>query len=353
MEARITCLQGDGIGPEVMASAKQVLSAIEKKFGHTFHLQDVDFGGIAIDTHGEPLPEETLRACLESDAILLGAVGGPKWDTLAIRPEAGLLRLRKALGLFANIRPVYVHPAVAHLSPLKEEIVQDIDFVVVRELTGGIYFSEPKERTNERAMDTLTYTRDEITRIVDHAFQLARKRRNKVTSIDKANVLESSKLWREVANEVSEKYPDVEVEHLLVDAAAMELIRRPSRFDVIVTENLFGDILSDEASMIAGSLGMLPSASHSIEGPSLYEPIHGSAPDIAGENKANPAAMLYSVSMMLSHSFSLEEEANELEQAISAVLVAGHRTGDLQGEATTTLFTEKVVEELAGVKKGV
>ncbi|GGE79096.1 3-isopropylmalate dehydrogenase [Priestia taiwanensis] len=353
MEGKITCLQGDGIGPEVMASAKQVLCVIGEKYGHTFHLHDADFGGIAIDTHGEPLPEATLQACLSSDAILLGAVGGPKWDTLAVRPEAGLLGLRKALGLFANIRPVYVHPAVAHLSPLKEEIVQDVDFVVVRELTGGIYFSEPKERTSEHATDTLTYTREEITRIVQHAFELARTRRKKVTSIDKANVMESSKLWREVANEVGANYPDIVLEHLLVDAAAMELIRRPSRFDVVVTENLFGDILSDEASMIAGSLGLLPSASHSLEGPSLYEPIHGSAPDIAGENKANPLAMLYSVSMMLRHSFLLEEEANDVERAISAVLAAGYRTGDLRGEATTTLFTEKVVQELAGVKEGV
>lgn len=355
MEKTIVCLAGDGIGPEIMESAKKVLALTERLYEHRFHLQDEAFGGAAIDQYGQPFPAKTLESCLASDAVLLGAVGGPKWDNAPERPEKGLLALRKALGLYANVRPVEVDEAVAHLSPLKEEAAKDVNFVVVRELTGGIYFSQPKERTAERATDTLTYTRKEIERIVEYAFQLAQTRGKKVTSIDKANVLESSKLWREVAEEVSERYPDVQLEHLLVDAAAMELIVRPGRFDVIVTENLFGDILSDEASVLAGSLGMLPSASHSETGLSLYEPIHGSAPDIAGQSKANPIAMLRSVSMMLEQSFGLREEAKAIENAISSVLKSGRRTGDIGGTETTVSFTDavlKAMEEQAPVGRG-
>lgn len=355
MEKTIVCLAGDGIGPEIMESAKKVLALTERLYGHRFHLQDEAFGGAAIDQHGQPFPAKTLESCLASDAVLLGAVGGPKWDNAPERPEKGLLALRKALGLYANVRPVEVDEAVAHLSPLKEEAAKDVHFVVVRELTGGIYFSQPKERTAEQATDTLTYTRTEIERIAEYAFQLAQTRRKKVTSIDKANVLESSKLWREVAEEVSGRYPDVELEHLLVDAAAMELIVHPGRFDVIVTENLFGDILSDEASVLAGSLGMLPSASHSETGLSLYEPIHGSAPDIAGQSKANPIAMIRSVSMMLEQSFGLREEAKAIENAISSVLKSGRRTGDLGGTETTVSFTDavlKAMEEQAPVGRG-
>jgi 3-isopropylmalate dehydrogenase len=346
MNKVIVCLAGDGIGPEIMESAKRVLKTIEKQYGHTFYLQDELFGGTAIDQTGQPLPARTLTSCLSSDAVLLGAVGGPRWDRVPERPEKGLLSLRKALELYANVRPVQVDPAIAHLSPLKEDAVKNVNFVVVRELTGGIYFSYPKERSAERATDTLTYTRREIERIVDYAFKLAKTRKKKVTSIDKANVLESSKLWREIAVEVSCRYPDVELEHLLVDAAAMELIRNPQRFDVIVTENLFGDILSDEASVIAGSLGMLPSASHSCGGPSLYEPIHGSAPDIAGQNKANPVAMLRSVAMMLEQSFGLYAEAKAIEHAVSSVLKAGYRTFDLGGTTSTVRFTDYVLQKM-------
>ncbi|MES5887100.1 MULTISPECIES: 3-isopropylmalate dehydrogenase [Bacillus cereus group] len=344
MEKRIVCLAGDGVGPEVMESAKEVLHMVERLYGHHFHLQDEYFGGVAIDLTGQPLPQRTLAACLASDAVLLGAVGGPRWDSAKERPEKGLLALRKGLGVFANVRPVTVESATAHLSPLKN--ADEIDFVVVRELTGGIYFSYPKERTEEVATDTLTYHRHEIERIVSYAFQLANKRKKKVTSIDKANVLESSKLWRDVTEEVALRYPNVEVEHILVDAAAMELIRNPGRFDVIVTENLFGDILSDEASVLAGSLGMLPSASHAEKGPSLYEPIHGSAPDIAGKNKANPIAMMRSVAMMLGQSFGLTREGYAIEEAVSAVLKSGKCTADIGGTETTTSFTKAVIQEM-------
>lgn len=344
MEKRIVCLAGDGVGTEIMSSAKQVLEMVERLYGHDFYLQDELFGGAAIDVCGQPLPPRTLAACLASNAVLLGAVGGSHWDHAKERPEQGLLTLRKGLGVFANVRPVSVEEATAHLSPLKT--AEQVDFVVVRELTGGIYFSFPKERTEEVATDTLTYHRREVERIVSYAFQLAKKRRKKVTSIDKANVLESSKLWRQVTEEVAARYPEVELEHLLVDAAAMELIRNPRRFDVIVTENLFGDILSDEASVLAGSLGMLPSASHAENGPSLYEPIHGSAPDIAGKNKVNPIAMLRSVAMMLGQSFGLRKEGEAIEEAISTVLRSGKCTADLGGNETTTSFTKYVLQAM-------
>ncbi|EOW9526755.1 3-isopropylmalate dehydrogenase [Bacillus cytotoxicus] len=344
MEKRIVCLAGDGVGPEIMESAKDILHMVERLYGHQFYLQEEEFGGAAIDLFGQPLPQRTLAACLASDAVLLGSVGGQRWDNAKERPEKGLLALRKGLGVFANVRPVTVEAEIAHLSPLKT--ATEIDFVVVRELTGGIYFSFPKERTEEVATDTLTYHRREIERIVSYAFQLASKRRQKVTSIDKANVLESSKLWRTITEEVSFRYPEVELEHMLVDAAAMELIRNPARFDVIVTENLFGDILSDEASVLAGSLGMLPSASHAENGPSLYEPIHGSAPDIAGKNKANPIAMMRSVKMMLEQSFGLIKEGMAIEEAITAVLRSKKYTADLGGEETTTSFTQAVLQEM-------
>ncbi|HDX9707802.1 TPA: 3-isopropylmalate dehydrogenase [Bacillus thuringiensis] len=345
MEKRIVCLAGDGVGPEIMESAKEVLHTVERLYGHRFYLQDEQFGGAAIDACGQPLPQKTLKTCLVNDAVLLGAVGGPRWDKAKERPEEGLLALRKGLSVFANVRPVKVESATSHLSPLKN--ANEIDFVVVRELTGGIYFSSPKVRTEELATDTLTYHRHEIERIVSHAFQLASKRRKKVTSIDKANVLESSKLWRTVTEEVALSYPDIELEHILIDAAAMELIRNPGRFDVIVTENLFGDILSDEASVLAGSLGMLPSASHSESGPSLYEPIHGSAPDITGENKVNPIAMMRSVAMMLEQSFGLTSEGCAIDAAIVAVIQSGKCTADIGGNETTTSFTKAVTQEMA------
>jgi 3-isopropylmalate dehydrogenase len=345
MEKRIVCLAGDGIGPEVMAAGKRVLHMIERLYQHKFHLQDELFGGAAIDAYGNPLPARTLAACLASDAVLLAAVGGPRWDTAPERPEKGLLALRKALGVYANVRPVTVDEATLHLSPLKEECAKNVDFVVVRELTGGIYFSYPKHRTREQATDTLTYSRREVERIVEYAFRLAATRRKKVTSIDKANVLESSKLWREVTEEVALRYQGIALEHLLVDAAAMEMIKNPGRFDVIVTENLFGDILSDEASVLSGSLGMLPSASHAEQGPSLYEPIHGSAPDLEAD-RANPIAMMRSVAMMLQQSFGLSAEANAIEQAIQNVLKTGKATSDLGGKETTSSFTNYVLQEL-------
>ncbi|WP_379968708.1 3-isopropylmalate dehydrogenase [Ectobacillus sp. sgz5001026] len=346
MEKRIVCLAGDGIGPEVMDSAKKVLQVIERLYGHHFELQDEAFGGAAIDEYGQPLPARTLTACLTSDAILLAAVGGPKWDHVTERPEKGLLALRKGLGVFANVRPVEVENSLAYLSPLKEDRAKDVQFVVVRELTGGLYFALPKERDAEKATDTLSYTRKEIERIIEYAFKLARTRSKKVTSVDKANVLETSKLWREIALEIAGRYEDVKLEHLYVDAASMEMIRNPGKFDVLVTENMFGDILSDEASVLTGSLGMLPSASHSQDGPSLYEPVHGSAPDIAGKNIANPIAMLRSLSMLLEQSFGLTNEASAITNAISSVLGTGNFTADLGGKETTTSFTNLIIQTI-------
>ncbi|MFF3023999.1 3-isopropylmalate dehydrogenase [Gottfriedia sp. NPDC057948] len=345
MKLNIACLPGDGIGPEIMSSAVKVLEQIAQSYQHDFTFSTNLFGGHAIDETGTSLPKETLDNCLNSDAVLLAAVGGPKWDQGVERPESGLLRLRKSLNLYANIRPVDVYDELVNHSPLKSEQVKNVSFVVVRELTGGIYFSEPRFHNENEATDTLSYTREEIERIVKYGFELAKTRKGKLTSVDKANVLESSKLWRKIVNELSSNYPEVEVEHILVDAAAMELIRNPRRFDVIVTENLFGDILSDEASMITGSLGMLPSASRSGKGPSLYEPIHGSAPDIAGKNKANPIAILRSVAMML-RDFNLVDEANSIENAIVNSINNGYLTGDLGGESSTIEFTEQVVKEL-------
>ena len=342
MKKKIICLPGDGIGPEIMDSALQILQAIANKHQYEFENETYDLGGIAIDRKGSSLPEEASKACLNSDAVLLAAVGGPKWSGDGDRPEKGLLAIRKALNLYANVRGLEVFPQLATFSPLKEENVKNVDFIVVRELIGGIYFGEPKKFTHEEAMDTLMYTREEIERIITFAFETARKRRKKVTSIDKENVLSSSKLWREVALETAKKYPDVELEHLLVDAAAMELIRCPSRFDVIVTENMFGDILSDEASMVTGSIGMLSSASLREDKFGMYEPSHGSAPDIAGKNIANPIATILSAAMMLRYSFDLDKEANVIEEAIEKVLKQGYRTSDIMSDGKTLVGTKEM-----------
>jgi 3-isopropylmalate dehydrogenase len=335
MEAKITLLPGDGIGPEVLAEAVKLLIAVGDKFGHSFEFTEALIGGIAIDQTGSPLPAETLDACKSSQAILLGAVGGPKWSNPAasVRPEQGLLGLRKELGLFANIRPVKIYPGLAEASTLKPDVIAAVDLVIVRELTGGVYFGQPQGRQDNAqgraAVDTMYYTEAEIGRLMRVAFDLARQRRKKVTSVDKANVLASSRLWREVAHEVAAEYPDIAYEDLLVDACAMHLIRRPADFDVVATGNLFGDILSDEASMLAGSMGMLPSASLAEGKFGLYEPIHGSAPDIAGQGIANPLATILSVAMMLRTTFDLHAEADAVEAAVESVLDQGYRTPDL------------------------
>lgn len=355
MEIKVAVLPGDGIGPEVAESAIQVLEKIADKYGHKFEFSEGLIGGCAIDEKGTPLPDETLEICRNSDAILLGAVGGYKWDKLPsdLRPEKGLLKLRKSLDLFANLRPATVFESLAHASTLKYDVVSGVDLMIVRELTGGLYFGRPSERRGENqeiVVDTLEYTRHEIERIVRKGFELAQVRRKKLTSVDKANVLESSRMWREIVDEIAPEYPDVEYEHRLVDDTAMQLIRNPKQFDVIVTENLFGDILSDEASMLTGSLGMLPSASLSQDGPGLYEPVHGSAPDIAGQGKANPLAMILSAAMMLKYSFQLDEESKAIERAIIQVLDAGYRTPDIAESdskiVSTKEITEKVVEAL-------
>lgn len=357
MKKKITVLPGDGIGPEVVKGAIAVLDAIGKKYGHQFEYTYAKIGGVAIDECNNPLPEETIDICKASDGVLLGAVGGPKWDNLPgnMRPEAGLLGIRKALGLFANLRPVVAYDSLTDSSTLKKEVISGVDLIIVRELTGGLYFGEPRERrTLENGelevVDTLAYTKTEIERIIRKAFEIAQVRSKKVTSVDKANVLESSRVWREVAEEVAKDYPDVTLEHMLVDNAAMQLIRNPKQFDVIVTENMFGDILSDEAAMLTGSLGMLPSASLGADGPGLYEPCHGSAPDIAGQNKANPLATIASAAMMLKYSFGMIEEADAIEKAIISVLDAGYRTGDIAkpGEQvlTTNEMTQKVIDAI-------
>jgi len=346
MKATITLLPGDGIGPEVVAEGQKVLEAVAHQFGHTFSFNEALVGGIAIDETGDPLPDETLDVCGACDAVLLGAVGGPKWSDpgAPVRPEQGLLRLRKELALFANLRPVKVVPALAEASTLRPEVVARVDLVIVRELTGGLYFGQPQGRRDDEsgraAIDTLYYTETEVSRLMHVAFDLARMRRNKVTSVDKANVLASSRLWREVAHEVARDYPDVEYEDVLVDACAMHLIRRPADFDVVATENMFGDILSDEASMLTGSLGMLPSASLGSGPPGLYEPIHGSAPDIAGQGIANPLATILSVAMLLRSSLGLADEAAAVERAVEAVLAVGHRTTDLAEPDQPTVGTQ-------------
>jgi 3-isopropylmalate dehydrogenase len=337
VKARIAVLAGDGIGPEVTAEGVRCLEAVARLFGHELELTPLAFGGVAIDRHGDPLPEATLRGCLAADAVLLGAIGGPRWSAPgALRPEAGLLRLRKELGTFANLRPVRVHPQLADASTLKPHVVAGVDLVFVRELTGGIYFGE-KQRDAAGARDLCAYTVGEIERIVRVAAELARSRRRRLTSIDKANVLETSRLWREVTTRiVGDEFPGVELEHLLVDAAAMHLIRRPGEFDVLVTENLFGDILTDEASMLAGSLGLLPSASLGSGRRGIYEPIHGSAPDIAGRGIANPYGMILSAALLLRHSLGLEREAAAVEAAVAGAIAAGARTADLAPAAASS-----------------
>lgn len=349
MTKKIIALAGDGIGPEIMHSGLEILKEIAAQDDLDFTVEEKYFGGIAIDETGKALPEETLTACKNADAILLAAIGGPKWGPDETEtPEKGLLALRKALNLFANIRPIKVMDAMLHLSPIKEEIVKGTDFVVVRELTGGIYFGEPRQLALDHALDTNVYNCHEIERIIRKAFDIARTRNKKVTSVDKANVLATSKLWRSIAEEVAKDYPDCELHHQLVDSAAMMLVQHPTDFDVIVTENLFGDILSDEASVLPGSLGLLPSASHSEDGPSLYEPIHGSAPDIAGQGIANPMSMILSVAMMLRQSFGYETSAEKIESACDQVMSQGIFTTDLGGTATTDEFTNKVIQVLKG-----
>lgn len=351
MEKKITVLPGDGIGPEVVTAAVEVLGAIAQKYDHQFHFAYGAIGGVAIDQYQDPLPQNTISLCEESDAILLGAVGGPKWDhnPADLRPEKGLLRIRKHFDLFSNLRPVQAIPSMLKSSPLKEDIVKDVNLLIVRELTGGLYFGE-RHRTENKALDSLTYTREEIERIVDNAFTLARLRRKKLTSVDKANVLDTSRLWRDIVDEKKAQYPDVEVEHSLVDSTAMKLITAPAEYDVIVTENMFGDILSDEASVITGSLGVLPSASMRADNFGLYEPVHGSAPEIAGKGIANPAATILSAAMMLQYSFGLLEEAKAIEDAVAAVYEKGFFTGDMAPKGVEALstndWTEKVLHEI-------
>jgi len=349
MKATLTLLPGDGIGPEVIAEGRKVLETVATRFGHTFSFVPALIGGLAIDETGDPLPEDTLAACRSSDAVLLGAVGGPKWSDprAKVRPEQGLLRIRQELGLYANLRPVWVHPSLVSASPLRAELAQGVDLTVVRELTGGIYFGQPRVEGNERAVDTMVYTREEVERIAHVGFQIARQRRRKVTSVDKANVLACSRLWRQTVENVAQEYPDVELEHLLIDAATMHLIKRPRDFDVILTANQFGDILSDETSVLAGSMGMLPSASLGQGSFGLYEPIHGSAPDIAGQGIANPLAAILSVAMLLRHSLRMEVEAQAVENAVSAVLDAGHRTPDIAEPGQPTVTTEQMGDLVA------
>lgn len=335
MNYKIGIIKGDGIGREVVNEAIKVLHRIEEKFEHRFELEEIFMGGNAYDKYGEPLPDEMLEKCKKVNAVLLGAVGGPKWDALPSdkRPERGLLKLRSGLQLYSNLRPAIIHKAIRDASPLKQDIIQNgLDILIVRELTGGIYFGERGTRTVNgivEAYDVEKYNQTEIERIAHVAFRAALKRNRKVTSVDKANVLDSSKLWRKTVEEVATEYPDVTLEHMYVDNAAMQLVMNPINFDVIVTSNLFGDILSDEASMITGSIGMLPSASLGATSLGLYEPIHGSAPDIAGQNKANPIATILSVAMMLRYSLNLQNEANIIENAVEEVLNEGYRTGDI------------------------
>ncbi len=358
MNYAIALMPGDGIGPEVTAEAVRVLGAVGERFGHTFDYHEALVGGAAIDATGDALPEESLAIAKKADSILFGAVGGPKWDDprARTRPEAGLLALRRGMGLFANLRPVKVVPELVTASPIKGAIIDGVDLIVVRELTGGLYFAEPKRRWDtsrgRRAVDTLKYTEQEIRRVLQVGFDLARTRRGRLASVDKANVLASSRLWREVAQEMAAENPDVAVSHILVDACAMMLIQRPADFDVIVTENMFGDILTDEASVLAGSMGMLPSASLGTKKIrkrggrlyGMYEPIHGSAPDIAGQGIANPLAAISSAAMMLRLSFGLEEEAAAVDAAVDAALAAGYRTNDVAGVGVANTTNTRLVK---------
>ena len=341
MEKKIAVIRGDGIGPEIVAEAIKVLDAVAAKYGHSFTYDEVDMGGVAIDKWGEPLPQAMLDKCLAADSVLLGAVGGPKWDGLpgAQRPEKGLLALRAGMGLYSNLRPAKLWPQLAEASPLKPSIVaQGIDFIVVRELIGGVYFGEHKTETidgQQVATDVMPYSEAEIERIGRIAFETARKRRKKVTSVDKANVLDTSRLWRAVMHRLAAEYPDVEYSDMLVDNTAMQIVKNPAQFDVVVTENMFGDILSDEASMITGSIGMIPSSSLGDGTRGMYEPIHGSAPDIAGQDKANPIGTILSAAMMLRYSFDMAAEADEIEAAVNKALDDGLRTADMMAEGCT------------------
>ena len=357
MDATIVLLPGDGIGPEIVSQARRVLDVVAQRFGHSFEMPEHAIGGNAIDAFGDPLPAATLTACRNSQAVLLGAVGGPKWDdpNAKTRPEAGLLRNRKELGLFANLRPTKTWDELLDASPLKREIVEGTDILFVRELTGGIYFGESGRRSHpsgEEAWNTMIYSTGEIERVVRVAAEAARKRRGKLTMVDKANVLESSRLWRQVSERlIRTEYPDLIYNVVLVDAMAMHLISKPREFDVVVTENLFGDILTDEASMLPGSLGLLPSASIGSSGPGLFEPIHGSAPDIAGQNVANPLATILAVAMLLRYSMSLNAEADAIEDAVSRVLKSGLRTRDIAcggASVSTTEMGDAVVKTLIG-----
>jgi 3-isopropylmalate dehydrogenase len=364
MQFNLAVLPGDGIGPDVTDEAIKVLQAIGNRFNHNFNLRYGLIGGVAIDDEGTALSPETLKMCKRCDAVLLGAVGGPKWDDpqAKVRPEDGLLALRKGLGLFANLRPVKVFPMLVDSTNLKPQVIEGVDFIFIRELTGGLYFGRPKRQwqtsRGRRAVDTMTYSEQEIERIVRVGFELARGRRKKLVSVDKANVLQSSRLWRQVAIEVAKEYPDVELEHMLVDACAMRLIQNPKYFDVLVSENTFGDILTDEASMLAGSMGMLSSASLAgvpQEGVSIfgmYEPIHGSAPRRAGLNMANPIATILSVAMMLRYSFGLVKEAQTIGSAVDGVLQEGYRTYDIMDEGKTKIGTKEMGDLIAGKVRG-
>jgi 3-isopropylmalate dehydrogenase len=349
LNADIVVLPGDGIGPEVTAEAVRILELVATKRGHRFSFSEKLMGGCSIDAHGVALTDEVLAACKASRAVLLGAVGGPKWDDPAakVRPEQGLLALRKGLGVFANLRPVRVHDDLVDASPVKPDRIRGVDILVIRELTGGLYFGQPKGRErkdgHERAVDTLEYHDFEVRRVVDLAFRLAKARKKKVTSVDKANVLESSRLWRQIATEIGKANADVALDHMLVDTAAMRLVTSPASLDVVVTENMFGDILTDEASVLAGSMGMLPSASIGEKGPGLYEPIHGSAPDIAGKGIANPVGTILSAAMLLRHSLALPAEAKLVEDAVDRAIAEGCRTRDLAG----TLSTRQMADEIA------
>jgi len=352
MKANIVLLPGDGIGPEVVSEAVRVLDAVASKYGHAFSYSEYLVGGCSIDKYGVALTDETLTACKAADAVLLGAVGGPKWDDPQAkeRPEKGLLALRKGLGVFANLRPVSVHPALVDSSPLKPEKLKGVDILVIRELTGGLYFGWPKESVivdgHQRAVDTLMYYDYEVRRVVELAFKLAQGRRKKVTSVDKANVLESSRLWRKITTEIGAEQPEITLEHVLVDSASMFLISNPARFDVLVTDNMFGDILTDEASVLAGSMGLLPSASLGESGPGLYEPIHGSAPDIAGKGIANPIGTILSAAMLLCYSLGLEAEAAAVEKAVDETITAGCRTADLGGKLGTRQMADEIIARL-------
>ena len=352
MNKNIAVIRGDGIGPEIVSEAIGVLDAVARKFGHSFTYRDAPMGGNAIDAFGVPLPDSSLETCLASDSVLLGAVGGPKWDSQpsSNRPERGLLKLRSSMGLYTNVRPARMFSDLSAACPLRPDIAaRGIDFVVVRELIGGVYFGEHstmEENGEKKAVDIMAYTEHEVRRVAKVAFDMARKRRKRVTSIDKANVLDTSRLWRKAVEEVGKAYPDVELLHMYVDNAAMQIVRDPSQFDVIVTENLFGDILSDEASQITGSIGMIPSSSMGEGSRGLYEPIHGSAPDIAGQNKANPIGTILAAAMMLRYSFDMAAEADAVEAAVDQTLKAGFRCGDIMNEGGILLGCKEMGAEI-------